>query len=116
MRFAREINVRDKGETLQYYSQKEIDNLDTNNHLFALKTELKKYIDYINTRKKDINKIREKKADNIPGTIDIYKPLIDSVNKNFNYFKTNINKLSYNSLDKDIFKIQNKIKTFHARN
>ena len=116
MRFTHKANKREKNEILDYFSQKEIDSLDIYKHLFALKKELKKYIDYILLRQKDINEIREKKADNIPGNLTTLSDKIKKIDTEFQYFKSHINKLSYNSLDKDIFRIYNKIKTFHAQN
>lgn len=116
MKFIRGKNDRPKGDTIQYYSQEEIDKLGNEQQFYALKTALQKYIDYINSRANEIFQIREKKADNIPGVLDDYSELIASVTDKFKYFKSSINKLSYNALDKDIFRIVNKIKTFHSQN
>lgn len=116
MKYIRGYNNRPKGDTIQYYSQKEIDRLGKEQQFCALKAELQKYIDYINSRAKEISIIRAKKAENIPGDLDDYKDLIESVTDKFKYFKSSINKLSYNAFDKDIFRIVNKIKTFHAQN
>lgn len=115
MRFTHKTQNREKNEILNFFSQKEIDNLDIYQHLYALKKELKKYIDYILLRQKSINEIREKKADNIPGNLDTLSDKIMRIDTEFQFFKSNINKLSYNSLEKDIFRIYNKIKTFHAQ-
>lgn len=102
---------RGKGETLKFFSQKEIDELNIENYLFLLKQELKKYLDYIVSRKKTIDAIREKQADNIPGSLDEYKPLIDDITEDFKYFKANLERLSYKGNDKNFFRIFNKIKT-----
>ena len=45
LRFVNENSVRPKGEKLQFYTQKEIDNLDTYYQFFALNSELQKYLD-----------------------------------------------------------------------
>lgn len=116
MRFIREASVRPKGVKNDYYTQEEIDNLNIYGQISALKNELKKYIDYIYSRAKEINAIRYKKADNVEGSTEKYQNVIDDINEKFKFFKTSINKLSYNSIDKDVFRIQNKIKTFHAQN
>lgn len=116
MRFARETNVRQKGDKMEYYTQNEIDGLNINTQIYALKRELKKYIDYILSRSKEIEAIRSKKADNVSGSVVKYQHIIDVIGENFKFFKSSINKLSYNALDKDIFRIQNKIKTFHSQN
>ena len=116
MRFIREASVRKKGGTIEYYTQSEIDNLNVESQFYLLKNELKKYIDYIQSRCKEISAIRAKKADNSQGNVLKYQEVIDSINKNFKFFKSSINKLSYKSLDKDVFRICNKIKTFSAQN
>ena len=115
LRFVNENSVRQKGEKLQFYTQKEIDNLDTDCQFFALRNELQKYLNYILNRHKAIINIREKRADGIPGNLNGYKTLINEINKNYNYFKTHINKLTTNSLDKALFRMYNKIKTFVAQ-
>jgi len=116
MRFIRETSVRQKGGKVEYYTQKEIDNLKIDSHINALKNELKKYVDYILKRSNEINAIRYKKADNVSGSVQKYQKIIDKINENFKFFKSSINKLSYNAVDKDVFRIFNKIKTFHAQN
>jgi hypothetical protein len=116
LRFIRETSVRPKGEKIEYFTQKEIDGLGIKNQIYALKSELKKYIDYIMSRSKEINAIRYKKADNVSGSVLKYQGTIDSITENFKFFKSSINKLSYNAIDKDIFRIYNKIKTFHSLN
>ena len=115
LNFVNKNNVRQKGEKLEFFTQKEIDNLETDSQLFALRNELQRYIEYILNRQRQITNIREKRADNIPGNLDNYKPLIDEINENYNYFKTHINKLTTNSLDKALFRMYNKIKTFVAQ-
>ena len=116
MRFIREKSIRPKGEKIEYFSQKEINDLNINRQIYSLKSELKKYIDYIMFRAKEINAIRYKKADNISGTVLKYQDTIDLITENFKFFKGSINKLSYNAVDKDVFRIYNKIKTFHSMN
>ncbi len=116
MRFARESRVRQKGEVIEYYTQEEIDRLNPSRYLYALKKELNKYIEYINARCREINNIRKLKEKNIEGSVDKYSELIDAVTDGFKYFKTHINKLSEKALDKDIFRIVNKVKTFPSQN
>ena len=116
MRFVSENNVRKKNEKLQFFTQKEIDSMNTINQFSALKNELQKYLGYIANRHKAINDIREKRADNIPGNLDNYKELIGDITDNFNYFKTHINKLTENKLDKALFRMYNKVKTMHGQN
>lgn len=115
MRFIGNTVQRKKGDTIEYFTQNEIDKLDINRQLFALEMELKKYIDYINAENNKLIKWRENKSDNPAGSVDKYQKLIDSVTEKFKYFKTHINKLSQKALDKDTFRILNKIKTFHAQ-
>lgn len=116
MRFIRDNSGRGKGEVVQYYTQEEIDRLNPARYFYVLKKELNKYIEYINSRCKEINAIRELKAKNTEGNVKKYLGLIEEVNKEFQYFKTHINKLSEKSLDKDVFRIVNKIKTFTSQN
>lgn len=116
VRFVHDNYSRQKGDTIQYFSQDEIDNLDSELQFFNLKKELKKYLDYILLRKKQINELRYKKSDSTHGNLNKYQKTIDDINEKFKFFKKNINKLAYNSLDKDLFRIINKIKTFHAQN
>lgn len=116
MRFIREKEVRPKGTKIKYYTQKEIDDLDIREQIYALKDELKKFIDYISIRAKAIYAIRYQKAENTPGNILKHKRTLDIIEEKFRFFKSSINKLSRYSLDKDIFRICNKIKTFHAQN
>ena len=115
MKFMRGENIRKKGDVVQYYSQDEINSLDINNHLYALKQELQKYLNYINDKNRQLLKFRASKTDSTHGNVDKYKGLIEEVTEKFNYFKTHINKLSEKALDKDVFRILNKIKTFHAQ-
>ena len=116
MKFIRDNSNREKGEVVSYYSQKEIDNLNPTYYFNVLKSELKKYIDYIKSRCSEIDKIREIKAKNIAGSIEKYKDLIEDVTNEFHYFKTHINKLSESASEKESFRILNKVKTFHAQN
>ena len=115
MRFVSENNIRQKNEKLQFFTQTEIDNLDITSQFFALKNELQKYLNYILNRHKAITNIREKRADNIPGNLDEYQELIKDITDNYNFFKSNINRLTTNKLDKALFRMYNKIKTFTAQ-
>ena len=116
MRFIGNKNIREKGEVVQYYTQDEIDKLNIENQLYSLRAELEKYISYINSENSKLLQFRERHADSVPGNVDKYKNLIDSVTQKFVFFKTHINKLSERALDKDAFRILNKIKTFRSQN
>jgi len=116
MKFVNNKTERQKGDTVQYFTQDEIDEMNVNDNLYALKSELQSYISYINSRRITINNIRELKKERPSGNLNNYANIIKSVDAKFDFFKKTINKLSYNTLDKDIFRIMNKIKTFHAQN
>jgi len=108
-------SIRQKGTPIQYCTQDDINNLEINKYLRALKNELEKYIKHIQTRKDNLTKFRAQKADGIPGTTEKYQSLIDSIKEKYLFFKKHIRTSLLNTNDQHTFKILNKIKTHSAQ-
>lgn len=82
------IDGKEKGG--QFYTQDEVDNLNFSQYLISLKKELELYKAFINRK---INAISDKKLKHTTfeeGSVEKYNNLLNSVNKQYSYYKTNI--------------------------